>query len=66
MLPQVERFLKQWKLTGVEKRETCRRAYEAPKAVGDVAGSFAFNFKMLQLYNMGDTRGARRGARRCG
>lgn len=54
VLPNVDGFLKHWQVSASEKRDMYRMCYEALKSVDEIEDAFAFNVKMLELYNDAD------------
>jgi len=53
VLPQVDKFLLQWKTPAAEKKTTYKNCYEALKSIGDIEGAFNFNVKMLEICTPG-------------
>ncbi len=54
VLPNVDRFLKQWQATPEQKRTMYKTCYEALKSANEIEPAFGFNVKMLELYNGAD------------
>lgn len=51
VLPNVDRFLRQWNVSVEQKRHMYKVCYEALKSANMIDTAFTFNVKQLELYN---------------
>lgn len=51
VLPSVDMFVKQWRISTVDKRKLYKACYSALLSSGAIESAFTFNVKQLELYN---------------